>query len=67
MNDAPSIEIRVSNPALVDDALNAAVMELQIEAARSKRGILVTRTAPGQYVASVSHEIPFGLSREAMA
>ncbi|MFE4229993.1 hypothetical protein ACFRJ8_19140 [Arthrobacter sp. NPDC056886] len=46
--------------------LNAAVVELQ-HLARSEgvRGILVTRTGPGQFIAELSATVPYGLTLEA--
>lgn len=60
-----TIDIQVDNRKILDERLDAAVKCLQ-EAAMltGTQGIIVTRNRPGSYTATLSDEVPFGMTRE---
>jgi hypothetical protein len=60
-----SIDIHVSDRRVLDERLDAAVKDLQ-EAAMltGTHGIIVTRNRPGSYTATLSDQVPFGMTRE---
>lgn len=62
---ANTIDIHVDDRQILDERLDAAVKDLQ-EAAMltGTHGIMVTRNRPGSYTATLSDEVPFGMTRE---
>lgn len=62
---AKTIDIHVDDHQILDERLDAAVKDLQ-EAAMltGTHGIMVTRNRPGSYTATLSDEVPFGMTRE---
>ncbi|PNH85564.1 hypothetical protein [Arthrobacter sp. AFG20] len=60
-----TIDIQVNERHILDERLDAAVKCLQ-EAAMltGTHGIMVTRTRPGSYTATLSDQVPFGMTRE---
>jgi hypothetical protein len=60
-----TIDIHVDNRKVLDERLDAAVKCLQ-EAAMltGTHGIIVRRNRPGSYTATLSDEVPFGMTRE---
>ena len=62
---AKTIDIHVDDRQILDERLDAAVKDLQ-EAAMltGTHGIMVTRNRPGSYTATLSDEVPFGMTRE---
>ena len=60
-----TIDIQVDNRKSLDARLDAAVNCLP-EAAllTGTQGIIVTRNRPGSYTATLSDEVPFGMTRE---
>jgi hypothetical protein len=64
-NSTDVIEVIADTTLLVEALLDAAVLDLQSVATRTgTRGIMVTRLSPGHYIAALSDEVPFGLTRE---
>ncbi|MET3936440.1 hypothetical protein [Arthrobacter sp. OAP107] len=60
-----SIDICVTNRQALDEHLEAAVKDLQeVAMLTGTHGILVTRHRPGNYTASLSEQVPFGMTRE---
>jgi hypothetical protein len=60
-----TIDIQVNERHILDERLDAAVECLQ-EAAMltGTHGIMVTRNRPGSYTATLSDQVPFGMTRE---
>jgi len=60
-----TIDIQVDDRKILDERLDAAVKCLQ-EAAilTGTHGIMVTRIKPGSYTATLSDQVPFGMTRE---
>lgn len=60
-----TIDIHVEDRQILDERLDAAVKDLQ-EAAMltGTHGIIVTRNRPGSYTATLSEQVPFGMTRE---
>lgn len=60
-----AIDIHVDTRKVLDERLDAAVKCLQ-EAAMltGTHGIIVTRNRPGSYTATLSDQVPFGMTRE---
>jgi len=60
-----TIDIHVDDRKILDERLDAAVKCLQ-EAAilTGTHGIMVTRNKPGSYTATLSDQVPFGMTRE---
>ena len=60
-----TIDIQVDDRKVLDERLDAAVNDLQ-EAAMltGTHGIIVTRIRPGSYTATLSDQVPFGMTRE---
>jgi len=60
-----TIHIQVNESHILDERLDAAVKCLQ-EAAMltGTHGIMVTRNRPGSYTATLSDQVPFGMTRE---
>jgi hypothetical protein len=60
-----TIDIQVDDRQILDERLDAAVQCLQ-EAAMvtGTHGIMVTRHRPGSYTATLSDQVPFGMTRE---
>ncbi|MFE4545011.1 hypothetical protein [Arthrobacter sp. NPDC056727] len=60
-----TIDIQVDSRKVLDERLDAAVKCLQ-EAAMlaGTHGIIVTRHRPGSYTATLSDQVPFGMTRE---
>lgn len=60
-----TIDIQVDDRKVLDERLDAAVKDLQ-EAAMltGTHGIIVTRNRPGSYTATLSDQVPFGMTRE---
>ena len=60
-----TIDIQVDDRKVLDEKLDAAVKCLQ-EAAMitGTHGIMVTRNRPGSYTATLSDQVPFGMTRE---
>jgi hypothetical protein len=60
-----TIDIQVNDRQILDERLDAAVKDLQ-EAAMpaGTHGIIVTRNRPGSYTATLSDQVPFGMTRE---
>ncbi|WP_247040903.1 hypothetical protein [Arthrobacter rhizosphaerae] len=59
------IDIQVSSRHLLDERLEAAVRDLQeVAMAAGTHGILLTRNKPGHYTATLSDQVPFGMTRE---
>jgi hypothetical protein len=60
-----TIDIQVDDRKILDERLDAAVKRLQ-EAAilTGTHGIMVTRNKPGSYTATLSDQVPFGMTRE---
>jgi hypothetical protein len=59
------IDIDVPSRHLLDQELDAAVGRLQeVALPAGTHGILVTRVAPGRYTATLSDQVPFGMTRE---
>lgn len=60
-----TIDIHVDDRQILDERLDAAVKDLQ-EAAMltGTHGIIVTRNRPGSYTATLSEQVPFGMTRE---
>ncbi|MGN7252859.1 MULTISPECIES: hypothetical protein [unclassified Arthrobacter] len=60
-----TIDIHVDHRQILDERLDAAVKDLQ-EAAMltGTHGIIVTRNRPGSYTATLSEQVPFGMTRE---
>jgi hypothetical protein len=60
-----TIDIQVDDRKMLDERLDAAVKCLQ-EAAilTGTHGIMVTRNKPGSYTATLSDQVPFGMTRE---
>ena len=60
-----TIDIQVDDRKILDERLDAAVKCLQ-EAAilTGTHGIMVTRNRPGSYTATLSDQVPFGMTRE---
>jgi hypothetical protein len=64
-NTTQTIDIHVDNRKVLDERLDAAVKCLQEAAmATGTHGIMVTRNRPGSYTATLSDEVPFGMTRE---
>ncbi len=63
---AEHVDVRVDSAREIEERLNAAVRDLQPLAASARHGILVTRHNPGHFTVSLSQDVPFGLTREAM-
>lgn len=62
------IDIDVDRRHLLDEELDAAVRRLQeIALPTGTHGILVTRIAPGRYTATLSDQVPFGMTRELLS
>lgn len=62
---ADSIEIQVTSRHLLDEEIDAAVRRLQeVALLTGTHGILVTRIGPGRYTATLSDQVPFGMTRE---
>lgn len=65
MESSPqSVQIKVTEAALVDEILTEAVESLMDNAAANNCGILVTRHSQEIYTADVNPLVPFGLTRE---
>lgn len=66
MPTAPTtIDIHVDDRTVLDERLDAAVRDLQETAMLSRtHGIIVTRNRPGSYTATLSDQVPFGMTRE---
>jgi hypothetical protein len=61
------VEVLVTDPARLCDALDIAEAELRQVASRECcAGILVTRHNPGRYTLMFSETVPFGETREQM-
>ena len=59
------IDIDVASRQLLDQELDAAVRRLQeVALPAGTHGILVTRVAAGRYTATLSDQVPFGMTRE---
>jgi hypothetical protein len=59
------IDIQANSRRDLDDHLEAALRDLQEAALHTrKRGILITRLLPGHYIAELSDQVPFGITRE---
>jgi hypothetical protein len=58
------VEVRVESPHEVDQALENAVVTVKDAAIRHNIGIMITRTAPGQYIVRAHPAVPFGLIRQ---
>jgi hypothetical protein len=60
-----TVDIQVNERHILDERLDAAVKCLQ-EAAMltGTHGIMVTRNRPGSYTATLSDQVPFGMTRE---
>ncbi|WP_395400642.1 hypothetical protein ACHMXB_18130 [Arthrobacter sp. UC242_113] len=65
MPSTTTIDIHVEDRRILDERLDAAVKDLQ-EAAMltGTHGIIVTRNKPGSYTATLSEQVPFGMTRE---
>ena len=65
MPSTTTIDIQVDDRQILDERLDAAVKDLQ-EAAMltGTHGIIVTRNRPGSYTATLSEQVPFGMTRE---
>ena len=65
MHSTTTIDIHVEDRQILDERLDAAVKDLQ-EAAMltGTHGIIVTRNRPGSYTATLSEQVPFGMTRE---
>jgi hypothetical protein len=65
MPSTTTIDIHVDDRRILDERLDAAVKDLQ-EAAMltGTHGIIVTRNRPGSYTATLSEQVPFGMTRE---
>ncbi|MBD1541995.1 hypothetical protein G9E11_06975 [Arthrobacter sp. IA7] len=65
MPSTTTIDIHVEDRQILDERLDAAVKDLQ-EAAMltGTHGIIVTRNRPGSYTATLSEQVPFGMTRE---
>jgi hypothetical protein len=60
-----AIRIRVTSRRALDEKLEVAVKQLQATAMRTQtHGILVTRHEPGTYTATLSDQVPFGITME---
>lgn len=63
---AVSLKIVAADPLEAEEHLNAATRELQrLAGADKRRGILVTNTGAGCFIAELSDDVPYGLTREA--
>ncbi|MCY1376155.1 hypothetical protein D9M69_636260 [compost metagenome] len=63
--DEDAIRIHATSRRALDEKLEDAVKQLQAVAMRSRtRGILVTRHGPGTYTATLSDQVPFGITME---
>lgn len=59
------VEVTVSDTPAMEAELSAAVDAVLESALEERRcGVLVTRRGPGSFTVSLSHDVPFGLSRE---
>lgn len=58
------VEVRVESTHEVDQALENAVGTVKDAAIRHNTGIMITRTAPGQYIVRAHPSVPFGLIRQ---
>ncbi|BCW05838.1 hypothetical protein [Arthrobacter sp. NtRootA1] len=68
MTAAPAtIDIKVTNPAALDEQLDNAHQSLQALALHTRtHGILVTRHAPGRYTVQLSDQVPYGITQQRM-
>ncbi|SDR29997.1 hypothetical protein [Arthrobacter crystallopoietes] len=63
-----SKNITALSTAEAHQLINIAVEELQhLARQEGSRGILVTRTGPGQFIVELSENVPYGLTLEAVA
>lgn len=61
----PTLEVTVSNTAVLETELAAAIDAVRLAALAERRcGILVTRHGAGKYTVSLSDDVPFGLTWE---
>ena len=58
------VEVRVESTHEVDQALDNAVAAVKDAAIRHNTGIMITRTAPGQYIIRAHPAVPYGLIRQ---
>jgi hypothetical protein len=64
-NESPDpITLHVTDRSEMESTLNATVQRLMVRARHSQHGILVTRSGPYTFTVSLTHEVPFGLTRE---
>lgn len=57
------IEIKISDRASMDSALNAAVDRMiEVALRQGTQGILVTRLGDGRFIVCLSDAVPFGLT-----
>jgi hypothetical protein len=60
-----SLKIVAADPLEAEEHLNAATRELQrLAEAEKGRGILVTSTGAGCFMAELSDDVPYGLTQE---
>lgn len=59
-----TITLNIRERSEMDSALEEAVQTLSAKAKTLECGILVTRSGPQTFTASVSHEIPYGITHE---
>jgi hypothetical protein len=60
-----AIHIHVTSRRALDEKLEVAMKQLQAVAMRARtHGILFTRHEPGAYTASLSDQVPFGITME---
>lgn len=59
-----SVEVRVTQAADVDKALDEAIAAVSPSAAEHRIGIMVTRVGAGFYMVRAHPDVPFGLTRQ---
>lgn len=64
---AESITLTIWDRSAMDHALDSVVRDLSKRAKGSECGILVTRTGPNTFTASLSYEVPYGTTQEKVA
>lgn len=68
MPDPLEITIQANTTAALETELAIAEQRLKkIALQRGEHGILIVRHAPGHYSATLSEQVPFGLTREVLA
>ena len=62
-----TLTIDATDPNVVMDGLNEAILAVQEEALHGDHGILVTRNSHSSFTIEISPDVPYGITRDVWA